>query len=444
MIAAQYNNISIQIPEFNLGTDNKTESFLSKSPFGKIPVLETPNGCITESNAIARYIARMRNDTGLYGNTFFESAQVDQWIDICSNSIELPATLWIYSYIGTIPPLSECAQCKVKSDLAKALSVLENVLSDKTYLVGDRITLADITISTTLLYPFKWVCGPAYRSNYPNVMRWFDTCVNQPQFRDVISNVVLATDENREHMAPVIPTTNNNVKEGKQKANNQQPKKQGESNQPKQKEPKPPKEPKQPKPPAPPKEQKKKAKEEDEEEDYDDVPKEKKPDHPFKLLDISNPTPFQMDAWKRCYSNCHGDYTGAMTTFWETIDLNCWSIFRGDYNYYEELKVLFMASNLIAGFIQRTDDIRKWLFGTMVLKGVEGQLMKITCYYLIRGQDIQPLIACNDDAACYTWTRISNNGVVSEADKQLLLEYWSADVDEIKEGDKVLDSRCYK
>ena len=33
-------------------------------------------GCIFESNAIARYVARMRRDTELYGVSFFESAQV--------------------------------------------------------------------------------------------------------------------------------------------------------------------------------------------------------------------------------------------------------------------------------------------------------------------------------------------------------------------------------
>jgi hypothetical protein len=32
--------------------------------------------------------------------------------------------------------------------------------------------------------------------------------------------------------------------------------------------------------------------------------------------------------------------------------------------------------------------------------------MKITSYFLIRGDSIQPLITCNDDAECYTWTKV--------------------------------------
>jgi elongation factor 1-gamma len=59
-------------------------------------------------------------------------------------------------------------------------------------------------------------------------------------------------------------------------------------------------------------------------------------------------------------------------SFYETFDAAGWSVFRGDYKYNEECKVLFMTSNLIAGFIQRTEEIRKWLFGTLTIRGGEG------------------------------------------------------------------------
>ena len=76
LIAAEYNSVTIDIPEFKV-KDNKTAEFLAKSPLGRVPVLVTPAGSIFESNAIARYVARMRRDTELYGVSFFESALVD-------------------------------------------------------------------------------------------------------------------------------------------------------------------------------------------------------------------------------------------------------------------------------------------------------------------------------------------------------------------------------
>jgi glutathione S-transferase len=51
LIAGAYNGVAIERPEFVLGKDNVTPEFLAKSPMGKVPVLETAQGCIWESNA---------------------------------------------------------------------------------------------------------------------------------------------------------------------------------------------------------------------------------------------------------------------------------------------------------------------------------------------------------------------------------------------------------
>ena len=60
LIVARYNGVEIELPPFEMGKDNKTKAFLAKSPMGKVPVLETPEGCICEAGAIARYVARIR------------------------------------------------------------------------------------------------------------------------------------------------------------------------------------------------------------------------------------------------------------------------------------------------------------------------------------------------------------------------------------------------
>jgi elongation factor 1-gamma len=87
LIAAEYNGVEITVPDLK-GPELKA-AVQSKSPSGRAPVLETPGGAIFESNAIARYVARIRRDTELYGATFFESAQVDSWVDFSAHDIEL-------------------------------------------------------------------------------------------------------------------------------------------------------------------------------------------------------------------------------------------------------------------------------------------------------------------------------------------------------------------
>lgn len=63
LIAAEYNGVDIQVPPFEIGTDNKTPEFLAKSPMGKVPVLETEEGVFHASARRLRRFPRARRPT---------------------------------------------------------------------------------------------------------------------------------------------------------------------------------------------------------------------------------------------------------------------------------------------------------------------------------------------------------------------------------------------
>lgn len=42
LIAAEYNGVELEVPEFDHPTDSKSPEFVAKSPLGRVPVLETP------------------------------------------------------------------------------------------------------------------------------------------------------------------------------------------------------------------------------------------------------------------------------------------------------------------------------------------------------------------------------------------------------------------
>jgi elongation factor 1-gamma len=421
LIAAEYNGIAIDVPEFTMMKDNKTPEFLEMSPLGKVPVLKTPQGALFESNAIARYVARMRRDTELYGATFFASAQVDSWVDFCTHELELACTMWLYPVIGYMP-FNAKAYVKAKDDVVVGLKTLEAALLDKTYLVGDKITLADITVASALVYPMKLLFDPSFRADYPCVMRWFNTCVNQPQFLPIIGEVVLAKKETMAPdggvaAAPAPSAAEDGGKKGKKdkraggggkpdateiarlKAEAAERKKNAP---PKEKKPDQPKKKKEAAPPPP--------------------PKEKKAKHPFAVMDDEKKSEFNMDGWKKIYSNCGGDYKGAMDRFWSLYDAAGWSIWTCRYKYNSENDKAFMASNAINGFIQRSGEIRKWLFGVMWVVGEEKMTpLEITGCYFIRGDDIGILKAANDDAEHYNWYKVDTS---TPEGKALVFEMW--------------------
>eukprot|EP00549_Striatella_unipunctata_P011610 CAMPEP_0118695642 /NCGR_PEP_ID=MMETSP0800-20121206/13320_1 /TAXON_ID=210618 ORGANISM="Striatella unipunctata, Strain CCMP2910" /NCGR_SAMPLE_ID=MMETSP0800 /ASSEMBLY_ACC=CAM_ASM_000638 /LENGTH=414 /DNA_ID=CAMNT_0006594497 /DNA_START=56 /DNA_END=1300 /DNA_ORIENTATION=+ len=397
LIAAEYNSIDIEIADFDAA---KVKTL---SPSGKAPILETPSGTVLfESNAIARYVAKLRRDTHLMGNgSVYEEATVDSWVDFCANQIELPATVWFYPVAGYMPYKAEAYE-KAKTDLASALEVLNAHLVDKTYLVGDAITLADIVVASALLYPMKLVCDKAYLKPFGNVVRWFQTCVNQPAFKAVVGEVTMCK---KELLAPGQEAKKEAKKGGNAK------KSEGKKKDKKEAAPAP--------PPAP-----------------------KKVEHPYKVMDKESPSAFNMDAWKKTYSNAKS-YDEAMEKFWSTFDPEGWSLWFQVYNYNEENKRTFMTSNAVGGFQQRTDEIRRWAFGVMDVLGTEETLLEIKGIWLLRGDTVDHMINANDDANWYTWTKLSGKGLApTDEVKAQVKGYWTEENE--LEGKPIQDSKVFK
>ncbi|KAM0902853.1 hypothetical protein ACQ4PT_019105 [Festuca glaucescens] len=73
LIVAEYSGVNVDLAkDFQMGISNKTPQFLKMNPIGKVLVLETLEGPLFESNAIARYIARLKADNPLYGSSLIE------------------------------------------------------------------------------------------------------------------------------------------------------------------------------------------------------------------------------------------------------------------------------------------------------------------------------------------------------------------------------------
>eukprot|EP01111_Echinosteliopsis_oligospora_P005676 TRINITY_DN191_c0_g1_i3.p1 TRINITY_DN191_c0_g1~~TRINITY_DN191_c0_g1_i3.p1 ORF type:complete len:153 (-),score=11.10 TRINITY_DN191_c0_g1_i3:265-723(-) len=98
-IAAEYVGVKVKLTEnFTMNVTNKTPEYLEKNPFGLVPLLETPEGPVYESNSIARHVCRL-GDKDFYGKTNYEMTQTDQWLDV-TRSLEPNIAGWLYPYFG--------------------------------------------------------------------------------------------------------------------------------------------------------------------------------------------------------------------------------------------------------------------------------------------------------------------------------------------------------
>jgi len=128
-----------------------------------IPELHRGGQVIKYTNAILRYIGRCYEDGDLYGSSFMESAQVDQWLD------------WAEGELAHQEP----------PRLEQAIETLERHMADKVYLVGQRFTLADASVSCSL-HAFQQQGIPAAKNLPTATARWLGTCSAQEAFVAVV------------------------------------------------------------------------------------------------------------------------------------------------------------------------------------------------------------------------------------------------------------------
>jgi len=197
MIAASYGGLTIEYPsDFQFGTHNKTPEFLKKNPNGEVPVLDTPDGSIYESNAIAKYVTRKGNDKGLYGSNDYETSVIDQWIEWNRSKLEKSIGQWVYPVLGYMT-YNEEKYPKSKSKVASAFKILNQALEGREWIVGKRVTLADIIFFCSLYNAFQMVLEPTFMQPFPNIVAWAKRCIAQPQFSGYFDKFTLATEEKK-------------------------------------------------------------------------------------------------------------------------------------------------------------------------------------------------------------------------------------------------------
>jgi elongation factor 1-gamma len=157
----------------------------------------------------------------LFGSSVFDTASVEQWVDYAASEIDIPAAVWVFPIQGLIPNNANATQ-KAKGDVRKALENLNKHLQTRTFLVGNRITLADIVVALSLQRLYELVLDAPFRKQFINTNRWFLTIVNQPEVKAVIGEVTLCEKMQVAKEAP------KEEKEPKQEKPKQEPKKKEE------------------------------------------------------------------------------------------------------------------------------------------------------------------------------------------------------------------------
>jgi glutathione S-transferase len=154
--------------------DQSSESFLSKSPVGKVPVLGHDGSYLFESGAISRYLANAENSS-LYPADPFARAKVDQWLDFFS--LHLGRWLNTIYFESCVKPLvgmgeADAAKCEEAHQFAvQQFKLLDQHLQNQSWLANDAMSIADLC---ALAYVEQIRHIDFSLNDFPNVQTWFD------------------------------------------------------------------------------------------------------------------------------------------------------------------------------------------------------------------------------------------------------------------------------
>ncbi|MDI1265804.1 MAG: glutathione S-transferase family protein [bacterium] len=145
---------------------SRTPEFLKLNDWGQVPTVELDDGrALAQSNAIIRYLAA---GSDLIPGDAYRAAQMDAWMFWEQNSHEPYVAVCRFHTVYLGKPVSELDPNLVKRGYV-ALGQLEQHLAGTRFLVGDTISLADVSL---LAYTRVAHEGGFDLDRHPAVRRW--------------------------------------------------------------------------------------------------------------------------------------------------------------------------------------------------------------------------------------------------------------------------------
>ena len=174
----------------------KTDAFLVAHPFGTVPAAFSPDGRvgIFESNSIMRAVARLaRNGYPIYGEGPYEASRIDGFLDVSLLFLRESQLFQLAVARGSVTKELYDA---TRDALAVYLGGIEASLANSPFLVGERVTLADICFTAEIIQfsstrrgeqklraqGLEPLAGEALERAWPRSAAHFRRCAALPEF----------------------------------------------------------------------------------------------------------------------------------------------------------------------------------------------------------------------------------------------------------------------
>jgi len=128
---------------------DQAESYLVKSPMGKVPCIETEHGYLCETSVILDYLEAAYPQKPLLPTDTWQRAKVREVMKISELYIELAARKLLPAMLAGAP-VSDGVKLEAKTLLEKGIQSVERLADFDPFVMGSSQTLADIVLRYSL------------------------------------------------------------------------------------------------------------------------------------------------------------------------------------------------------------------------------------------------------------------------------------------------------
>ena len=154
--------------------EHKNPEYVALNANGAVPTLVDGDFVLTESRAIMQYLASKKPESGLLPRDEKARADVTRWqFWDASHFAPQLGTLAFEKIVKAMMGMGEPDARKIDdalTNLRRFGAVLNKRLEGKKYVVGDAVTIADLTLASSLMYA-KQTDVPL--GEFPNIQAWF-------------------------------------------------------------------------------------------------------------------------------------------------------------------------------------------------------------------------------------------------------------------------------
>ncbi|CAM2009545.1 glutathione S-transferase family protein [Acanthopleuribacter pedis] len=195
-VALQLKGLAFE--EIPLHPNEKTPAFLAMSPLGKIPCIQTDQGAMSESLAIALYAERLQPEPALFPADAFAAGR----------ALQIHQLLNLYGFQHTAKLIKPCffgAPAEADfidatlAEAGKVITATAQVCAFAPYIAGEQMTIADLTALFELDLLHR--CAQLAKRGSPldtftGWAGWRETMLKNP----IIADAVAARDQMWEHL----------------------------------------------------------------------------------------------------------------------------------------------------------------------------------------------------------------------------------------------------